>query len=150
MYLLSPISSWHVTRLSRHSVRLDEWTAKPSPFSIQGSLWEFSEITAANTEKSILLTDSDVKTFLEGKENQYLKRKTEMYVLNGFNNSISRGWERKLATGRFATGRCGRLPERLLLLLRWRRILFLFWLFLLSWFNAFSLAPTHYAIFIGE
>ena len=65
--------------------------AKPSPFSIQGSLWEFSEITAANTEKSVSLTDSDVKTFLEGKENQYSKRKTKMYVLSGFNNSISRG-----------------------------------------------------------
>ena len=68
----------NVTRLSRHLVRLDEWTAKPSPFSIQGSLWEFSEITAANTEKSVSLTDSDVKTFIEGKENQYSKRKTEM------------------------------------------------------------------------
>ena len=37
-------------------------------------------------------------------------------LLSGFNNSISRGWERKSATGRFATGRCGRLPERFLLL----------------------------------
>ena len=49
------------------------------------------QLTAANTEKSVSLTDSDVKTFLEGKENQYPKRKTEMYVLSGFNNSISRG-----------------------------------------------------------
>ena len=52
VYLLSPISSWHVTCLAHHSVRLDEWTAKPSPFSIQGSLWEFSGIMEANTEKS--------------------------------------------------------------------------------------------------
>ena len=52
VYLLSPISGWHVTRLAHHSVRLDEWTAKPSPLSIQGSLWEFSGIMEANTEKS--------------------------------------------------------------------------------------------------
>ena len=46
---------------------------------------------AANTEKSVSLTNSDVQTFLEGKENQYTKRKTEMYVFSGFGNSISRG-----------------------------------------------------------
>ena len=43
----------------------------------------------ANTEKSISLTDSDVQTFLEGKKNQYTKRKTESYAFNGFNDSIS-------------------------------------------------------------
>ena len=37
---------------------------------------------AAYTEISVSLTDSNVKTFLEGKENQYSKRKTEMYVLS--------------------------------------------------------------------
>ena len=63
---------------------------------------------AANTEKSVSLTNSDVQTFLEGKENQYTKRKTEMYVFSGFGNSISRGWERKSATGKFATGPFGR------------------------------------------
>ena len=42
---------------------------------------------AAYTEISVSLTDSNVKTFLEGKENQYSKRKTEMYVLSGFNNN---------------------------------------------------------------
>ena len=46
-------------------------------------------------------TDSDVQTFLEGGENQNTKRKTESFIFNG----ISRGWERKLITGRFATGR---------------------------------------------
>ena len=30
---------------------------------------------AAKNEKSVSLTDSDVKTFLEGKENQYTKKK---------------------------------------------------------------------------
>ena len=58
----------HVTRLSRHSVRLDEWIANSSPFSIQGSLWEISWIVAANTEKSVSLTDSDVQTFPKGKK----------------------------------------------------------------------------------
>ena len=51
--------------------------------------------------KSILLTDSDVETFLEGNK----KRKTRNYVFSGFGNGISRGWERKSITGRFATGR---------------------------------------------
>ena len=54
---------------------------------------------AANTEKSVSLTNSDVQTFLEGKENQYTKRKTESYVLSGLSNSISCRWERKSATG---------------------------------------------------
>ena len=56
VYLISPISCWHVTCLLRHSVRSDEWTAKPSPFSIQGSLWEFPRIMAANTEIPVLKT----------------------------------------------------------------------------------------------
>ena len=65
---------------------------------------------AANTEKSVTLIDGDgdgdVQTFLEGKKkNQYTKRKTKRYVFSGFNNSISRGRERKSATGRFAIGR---------------------------------------------
>ena len=58
----------------------------------------------ANTEKSVTLIDGDVQTFLEDKKNQYTKRKTKRYVFSGFNNSISRGRERKSATGRFAIG----------------------------------------------
>ena len=46
-------------------------------------------------------TDSDVQTFLEGEENQNNERKTESFIFNG----ISRGWERKSITERFATGR---------------------------------------------
>ena len=59
----------------------------------------------ANTEKSVTLIYGDAQTFLEGKKNQYTKRKTKRYVFSGFNNSISRGRERKSATGRFAIGR---------------------------------------------
>ena len=44
--------------LTRHSPfapfsQVDEWTAKPSPFSIQGSLLDFSQITAAKTLKNL-------------------------------------------------------------------------------------------------
>ena len=56
-------------------------------------------------KKSVLLTDNEVQTFLEGEENQYTKRKTESYVFSGFGVSISLGWEWKSTTGRFATGR---------------------------------------------
>ena len=45
--------------------RVDEWTAKPSPFSIQGRLTKLLRIRAAKTLKySISLTDNDVQTFL--------------------------------------------------------------------------------------
>ena len=45
---------------------------------------------AANNEKSVSPTDSDVQTFLEGKENQYTKKKQKV-VFSGFGNNISRG-----------------------------------------------------------
>ena len=43
------------------------------------------------TEKFLSLADSNVQTFLEGKENQYTKRKTENFVFGGFGNSITSG-----------------------------------------------------------
>ena len=43
----------------------------------------------AITPKNLLLTDSDIQTFLEGEENQIIERKTESYVLSGFGNGIS-------------------------------------------------------------
>ena len=39
-----------------------------------------------------------------GRKPKYGK-KTESWVLSGFGNGVSRGWERKLTTGRFATNR---------------------------------------------
>ena len=48
-------------------------------------------MAAKNTEKSVSLADSDVQTFVKGKENQNTKRKTESYVINGFGNGISHG-----------------------------------------------------------
>ena len=87
--------------------QVDKWTAKPSTFSIQGSLSaELCRIMAAKTFKNFVpLTGSDVQTFLEGKENQYMKRKTQSYVFSDFGNGLCRGWERKSTTGRFVTGR---------------------------------------------
>ena len=61
--------------------------------------WNFFRIMAAKTlEKSVSLTDSDVQTYLEGKENQNTERKTESYVFSSFGNGIS-------TTEIFATGR---------------------------------------------
>ena len=48
-------------------------------------------------KKSVSFTDTDVQTFLEWEENQSAKRKTESYVLSGFVNGISRGWEQSTA-----------------------------------------------------
>ena len=70
--------------------------------------------------KSVSLTDSDVQTFLEGKENQYTKRKTESCVFSGFGNGISYGRERK--PGRFATDQFGRLTERFILSVRTKAV----------------------------
>ena len=53
--------------------QVDEWTAKPSPFSIHGRLSEYFRINYGcyKTEISVLtLTDSEVQTFLETGENQ--------------------------------------------------------------------------------
>ena len=65
----------------------------------------FSDYGYQNTEKSVLLTESDVQTFLEGEENQNTERKTESCVFSGLSNGISRGWERKSTTGIFVTSR---------------------------------------------
>ena len=57
-----------------------------------GCLSELSRIMATKTlKKSVLLTDNEVQTFLEGEENQYTKRKTESCVFSGFGVSISLG-----------------------------------------------------------
>ena len=97
MCLILSISCWHVTRLSRHSVRL---------MNEQQSLHHSqSKVFCRDVFGLWLLTDSDVQTFLEGKENQNTQRKTDSYVFSGFVYGISRGWERKSTTGRFVTGR---------------------------------------------
>ena len=79
--LISPISCWHVTRLSRHLV-MNEWMAKSLPFSIHGFLLKFLGLWLQKHWK-IRITDSDVHTSLEGDE-----RKTESYVFIGSGDSI--------------------------------------------------------------
>ena len=84
------------------------WWMNGKAFTILDTtcLSELSRITAAKTLKnSVSLTDSEVQTFLKGKENQYTKRKTESFLFSGFSVSISLGWEWKSTTGRFSTSR---------------------------------------------
>ena len=104
--LISPISCWHVTRLSRHSVRL--MNERQSLHHSQ------SKVVCQNIFGLCLLKDRNIRidayrqcrsNFLEREENQNTKWKTETHVFSGFGNGISRGWERKSTTGRFATGR---------------------------------------------
>ena len=45
---------------------------------LQGSLSELSQIIAAKTKKSILLTDSDVQTLLEEEKPTYKKEKLKV------------------------------------------------------------------------
>ena len=85
--------------------QVDEWTAKPSRFPIQVVYRSFLELWRLEHYKSVSLRDNKVQTFLEGEENQYTERKTEIYVFSGFGVSISLGWEWKSTTGRFATNR---------------------------------------------
>ena len=79
-------------------------------------LSELSRITAAKTlKKSVSLTDCGVQTFLEGEENQYTKRKTEVtysvaLVLVFLSTENENRQLEDLPLADF-----GRLPERLLL-----------------------------------
>ena len=82
------------------------WWMNGKAFTILNTscLSELSPIMAAKTLK-IRIADCEVQIFLEGERNQHTKRKTESYVFSGFGVSISLGWEWKLTTERFATGR---------------------------------------------
>ena len=53
----------------------------------------FQNYGSEKTKNSASLTESEVQTFLEDKENQYNKRKTETYVFSDFGVGISFGWE---------------------------------------------------------
>ena len=78
--------------------QVDEWTVKPSPFSIQCRLSEYFRIMSAKKTEIFVstLTESDVQTFLEREENQNTKWKTENNVFSGFGNGISRGCRWKI------------------------------------------------------
>ena len=89
--------------------------------------------------------DIDLQTFLEGEEYQNTKRKTESYVFLGFGNSISRSWERKSTTKRFATGRFWPCTWKISCILKIRPIV----CFCSDSTHVFILsAPTHFTIFI--
>ena len=70
--------------LTRHSPfapfgQVDEWTAKPSPFSIQGSLLDFSQITAAKTLKNLyFLQTVTSKLSYKGKKTNIRKEKLKI------------------------------------------------------------------------
>ena len=102
---------WYVTRLSLHSSfaplgQVDEWTAKSSPFSIQGHLSEFLGLWRLKQFKiPYRLRTVTFKTFLDREKNENKKRKTESYVFSGCGNGISLRWDRKSTVRRFATGR---------------------------------------------
>ena len=104
--LISPISCWYVTRLSRHSVRLTK--------EQQSLHHSQSKVVCRNIFELWLLENWNIRidayrgwrsNFLRKEKNQNTKWKTESYVFSGFDSGISRGWERKSTTGRFATGR---------------------------------------------
>ena len=81
--------------LTRHSTfvplgQVDERTAKPSSFSIQGRLSEFFRIMAASTLKNPYRLQT-VTFKLEGEEDQNTRRKTVSYSFNFFGNGISCG-----------------------------------------------------------
>ena len=104
--LILPISCWHFTRLSRHSVRLMNERQ-----SLHHSL---SMVVCRNIFGLWLLKNWNIHidafrqwrwNFPRKEDNQNTKWKTESYVFSDFGNGISRGWEQKSTTGRFARGR---------------------------------------------
>ena len=96
--LISPISYWHVTRLSRHSYMLmNEWK---NPHHSQ------SKVVCRTFLGLWVLKHS--KIYITAGRQWLLKfprrgRNTESYLLSGFGNGIFRGLERKSTSGRFAT-----------------------------------------------
>ena len=110
--LISPISCW--TSLAFRATQSGCWmNGKTFTISIQNRLSEFSRIMAAKkTQKyPYRLQIARLKFPRRGTKSD-AKRKTESYVFIGFYSGISRGWEWKSATGRFAAGRFGCVLER--------------------------------------
>ena len=110
--LISLISCWHVTRLSRRSVRLMK--------ERQSLHHSQSKVVCRNIFQLWLLENWNIRieayrqwrwNFLRKEKYQNTKWKTDSYVFSGFSNGISRGCERKSTTGRFAIADYGRLPE---------------------------------------
>ena len=103
--LISLISCWHVTRLSRRSVRLMK--------ERQSLHHSQSKVVCRNIFQLWLQENWNIRidayrqwrwNFLRKEKYQNTKWKTESYVFSGFSNGISHSWERKSTTGRFAIG----------------------------------------------
>ena len=112
--------------------QVDEWTAKPSPFSIHGRLSEYFRINYGcyKTEISVLtLTDSEVQTFLERGENQNTIWKTESYVFSGFGNEFLATENENRPLEDLPQDNFGRLPEWFFLSVRTNSITenFVYW-----------------------
>ena len=87
--------------------------SKAFTISIQSRLSEFSRIMAAKkTQKYPYRLQIARLNFPWRGTKSDAKRKTESYVFIGFCSGISRSWEWKSATGRFAAGRFGCVLER--------------------------------------
>ena len=102
---ISPISCWHVTRLSRHSVRLmnERRSLHHSQSKIVCRIF-FGLWQLKHWKIRIAYRQWRSNFPRRGRKPKYGK-KTESWVLSGFGNGVSRGWERKSTTGRFATSR---------------------------------------------
>ena len=100
--LISPISCWYVFALCATP---SGWWMNSKAFTILNRK-SFFGIFSDCSFKKIMKNPYRLPTvtFIEGEENQNTKRKTESYVFSGFDNGISRGWERQSTTGRFAAG----------------------------------------------
>ena len=118
MCLISPISCWHVSPLSRHFVWLINKRQSLHHSQSKVVCQNFFNLWLLNTKKSLPLTDSDVQTLLGEEENQNTKRKAETYIFSAFGNGIFHRWERKSSTRRFTLGRFWHVPEIFLLSVR--------------------------------
>ena len=104
MWLISPISCWHVTRATRSG-----WWMSSKAFIILYLPWFFFW----NFLRLRLLKHWKIRTAYRQWRSNFNRRerkpkyveKTESYVFSSFGNDISRDWERKLINGIFATGR---------------------------------------------
>ena len=87
--------------IANELLSVDEWTTKLTPFSMWGRLSELFRIKTDETLKIRI-------AYRQGRSNfprKGRKRKIGNCVFSDFGNDISRGWERKSTTERFATGR---------------------------------------------
>ena len=153
MVLYKDFQPWEKPR-----VRYCQLTAKPWLFSIQGRLSESFRLMAAKTLKICIAYRQWRSTFLEGEENQNTKRKIKSSVFSGFGNGISRDWERKATTERFATGRFWPFTRKISSVGKDQVNNWEFYILEITpivcfcsvsiHFLSWALAPTHFTIFI--